>query len=182
MWIGRLKTCSDSSTAKRSATCVSVKGPQSIINGCPVSQQMWHPKDPSLLNGHECRAKVEICSLQWYWWCLHLINNFSNRTETTNKQKHNLFYVDLKMFLCNLQNERSMMYLRHSYFPNKIMFNDHQVNKKKSFKIFNDILLKFNFLFFFQMFIRLPLFPITMAVPQWVRALAPRADVWVFES
>ena len=23
-----------------------------IINGCPVSQQVWHAKEPSLLNGH----------------------------------------------------------------------------------------------------------------------------------
>ena len=27
-----------------------------IINGCPVSQYVWHPKEPSLLNGHECRG------------------------------------------------------------------------------------------------------------------------------
>ena len=28
-----------------------------IINGRPVSQRMWHVKEPSLLNDHECRAK-----------------------------------------------------------------------------------------------------------------------------
>ena len=33
-----------------------------IINGCPVSQQIWHAKEPSLLNGHKCRAQVKICS------------------------------------------------------------------------------------------------------------------------
>ena len=31
-----------------------------IINGCSVSQLVWHVKEPSLLNGHECRAKLKI--------------------------------------------------------------------------------------------------------------------------
>ena len=31
-----------------------------IINGCPVSQQLWHAKEPSLLS--KCRAQVKICS------------------------------------------------------------------------------------------------------------------------
>ena len=26
-----------------------------IINGCPVSKCLWHAKEPSLLNGHECQ-------------------------------------------------------------------------------------------------------------------------------
>ena len=30
------------------------------MKGCPVSQQVWHAKEPSLLNGHECRAQVKI--------------------------------------------------------------------------------------------------------------------------
>ena len=33
-----------------------------IISGCPVSQSVWHDKEPSLFNGHECRAKVKIYS------------------------------------------------------------------------------------------------------------------------
>ena len=33
-----------------------------IINGCPVSQWVWHDKEPTLLNGHDCRAKVKIWS------------------------------------------------------------------------------------------------------------------------
>ena len=33
-----------------------------IINGCPLSQYVWHAKELSLLNGHECWAKVKICS------------------------------------------------------------------------------------------------------------------------
>ena len=33
-----------------------------IINGCPVSQYVWHAKEPVLLNGHKCRAKIKICS------------------------------------------------------------------------------------------------------------------------
>ena len=32
------------------------------INGCPVSKKVWHSKEPSLLNGHECQAWVKICS------------------------------------------------------------------------------------------------------------------------
>ena len=27
-----------------------------------VSQLVWHAKEPLLLNGHKCRAKVKICS------------------------------------------------------------------------------------------------------------------------
>ena len=33
-----------------------------IINGCPLSQYVWHAKELSLFNGHECWAKVKICS------------------------------------------------------------------------------------------------------------------------
>ena len=32
-----------------------------IINGCPVSHYLWHSKEPSLLNGHNWRAKIKIC-------------------------------------------------------------------------------------------------------------------------
>ena len=34
-----------------------------IMNGCPVSQQVWRAKEPSMLSGHKCRAQVKICSL-----------------------------------------------------------------------------------------------------------------------
>ena len=39
-------------------------GPSEMIitNGCPVSQSVWHTKEPSLLNSHECRAKVKFFS------------------------------------------------------------------------------------------------------------------------
>ena len=52
-----VKRGSDSSTAKRSAKCVSVTGSSemTIINGSPVSQWVWQAKKPSLLNGHNCR-------------------------------------------------------------------------------------------------------------------------------
>ena len=30
------------------------------INGCPVSQYLWHAKEPSLLNAYMCRAYVNI--------------------------------------------------------------------------------------------------------------------------
>ena len=33
-----------------------------IINGYSVSQQVWHSKEPSLLNGHKCRTQVKRCS------------------------------------------------------------------------------------------------------------------------
>ena len=35
-----------------------------IINGCPVSQYVWHAKEHSLLNGHECRAWVKFAALR----------------------------------------------------------------------------------------------------------------------
>ena len=47
------KTGSDGSTAKHSATVVSVTGSLR----CPVSQLAWHAKEPLLLNG---RVKVNI--------------------------------------------------------------------------------------------------------------------------
>ena len=33
-----------------------------IIKRRPVSQKLWHVKEPSLHNGHECWAWVKICS------------------------------------------------------------------------------------------------------------------------
>ena len=33
-----------------------------IINCRPVSQWVWHFKEPSLLNAHKCRVLVKICS------------------------------------------------------------------------------------------------------------------------
>ena len=32
------------------------------LNGYPVSQEVWHAKEPSLLNCHKCRTKVKFCS------------------------------------------------------------------------------------------------------------------------
>ena len=58
--LGR-KTGSDSSTAKRSTLGVSVTE-MTIINGCPVSQYVWHAKEHSLLYGHKCRTQVKICN------------------------------------------------------------------------------------------------------------------------
>ena len=61
-----LKTGCDSSTARLMAIDVNVRNvslKMTIINGCPVSQKVWHSKEPSLLKGHECRAQVKICSL-----------------------------------------------------------------------------------------------------------------------
>ena len=68
-----------------------------IINGCPVSQKMWHAKELSVLSGHKCRAYVKICSpspamvtssnegkiLQW------------NENKQTNKTKAYLFHHHL---------------------------------------------------------------------------------------
>ena len=31
-----------------------------IINGCPVPQQVWHAKEPSGPNGHKCRARQNL--------------------------------------------------------------------------------------------------------------------------
>ena len=58
-----VNTGSDSSTAKCTAKGV-CHGSSEMTNikGRPVSQQVWHVKEHSLLNGHECRAKVKICS------------------------------------------------------------------------------------------------------------------------
>ena len=45
------------STAKRSAIGVSVR----------VTVGVGHAKEPSLLNGHEYRAHVNISALHWQW-------------------------------------------------------------------------------------------------------------------
>ena len=52
-----VKTGSDSSIAKRSAIGVSVTVlGDDHYKRMPLSQYVWHAKEPSLLNGHECRA------------------------------------------------------------------------------------------------------------------------------
>ena len=33
-----------------------------IKNGYPVSLQVWLAKEPSMLNGPDCQAKLKICS------------------------------------------------------------------------------------------------------------------------
>ena len=46
-----------------------------ILNGYPVSQQVWHAKKTgTLLNGHECRALVN----HRQWWRLHVSEKFSS--------------------------------------------------------------------------------------------------------
>ena len=51
-----------------------------IINGCHVSQQVWHAEEPSMLNGHECRAYVKICDgSQW-------VKGGRKKHQETNKQ------------------------------------------------------------------------------------------------
>ena len=49
-----VKTSSDSSTAKRSAIGLGHRSSDMIIiNGYPLSQQVWYAKESSLLNGQE---------------------------------------------------------------------------------------------------------------------------------
>ena len=52
---------SDKETIQRTLVTVSVTCPRryNSINGCPVSQKVWHANKPSLLNGHECLVKVK---------------------------------------------------------------------------------------------------------------------------
>ena len=33
-----------------------------IMIGCPMSQQVWHAEEVSLLKGHECRIQIQTCS------------------------------------------------------------------------------------------------------------------------
>ena len=53
---------------------------------------MWHAKEPSLLNGHECRAKVNICSPSPvlmpspYEWKILEWDEKTQTNEQTNKQ------------------------------------------------------------------------------------------------
>ena len=46
------------STRKRKVGCSnpSRDRPKSLKQGCPVSNRVWHAIEPSLLNGHKCRA------------------------------------------------------------------------------------------------------------------------------
>ena len=53
------KKGSDISTPIQSAIGVYVchgSTEMAIINGCPVSEEVWHANKPALLNEHECRA------------------------------------------------------------------------------------------------------------------------------
>ena len=61
-----------------------------IINECYVSQNVWHAKEPSLLNGHELRAQVKIFAFQRQWWRLHMSENISSGTK--NSKPTNKFY------------------------------------------------------------------------------------------
>ena len=45
---------------------------------------MWHPKEPSLLNGHKCRAQVKICNGDISIW----VKNSRVGRKNPNQQTH----------------------------------------------------------------------------------------------
>ena len=55
-----VKTISDRSTAKHSLIECNGSSEMTIINGCLVSQWVWHATEPPLINGLECRVLVKI--------------------------------------------------------------------------------------------------------------------------
>jgi hypothetical protein len=70
-------------------------------NRGPMSQQVWHDKDPSLLKGPERRVHT---ALHRQWWHLHIsINSWAGR-KTVNNQRLNTvtltldFDQDLKIY------------------------------------------------------------------------------------
>ena len=73
-WV--FKTGSDSSTAKRSALGVSVTGPRRW----PYKRISRVTVGLSLLNGHECRAHVKICS-----YLMSEKSSIGTKTPKTNK-------------------------------------------------------------------------------------------------
>ena len=65
-----------------------------IINECPLSQWVWHSKEPLLLNGHKSREWVKICNpspamvTSPYEWKILQRDENPQTNKQTNKQKH----------------------------------------------------------------------------------------------
>ena len=57
-----VKTGSDGSTVKRSETDECHDSEMTILNGCVVTQYVWHAKKHSMSNDHKCRVQVKMCS------------------------------------------------------------------------------------------------------------------------
>ena len=85
-----LKTVSDSSIAKRSATGVSVTG----LSRCSTL------KTPYCSVAMIVEHKLKFEALRRQWWCLHMIERFSSGTKgpQTNKQKKHTYW-DIRSFV-----------------------------------------------------------------------------------
>ena len=59
-----------------------------FLNGCSVSKQVWHAKEPSLLIGHECPTTVKICSPYQQWWRLQMSENSRVGQQKNPKNKY----------------------------------------------------------------------------------------------
>ena len=98
-----------------------------IINGFPVSQQIWHAKEHSLLNGHECREKVKIWSqspvkvMSPYEWKISSCGVKPPKSKDTNLIK--LLTVMKHQFLQHYLIQPVIFLLpRNAVFRNKWMF------------------------------------------------------------
>ena len=70
-----------------------------ILNGCPMSQMVWHAKEPSLLNSQKCRAQVKIWSpspvkvTSSYEW---KILEWDVKHQTNKQNKHSFVFTNLR--------------------------------------------------------------------------------------
>ena len=80
-----IKTGSDSSTAKRSATGASVMGPRRwpLLRVKPVSQYVWHAKTPHCSKAMSTEHRSKFAALHQQCWRLHMGEKFSSETICT---------------------------------------------------------------------------------------------------
>ena len=83
-----VKTGSDSSTAKRSATGVSVEGPRRwlLLTNDPCHSRCGMLKNPYCSMAVRTEHRSKFAALSWKWWHIHMFTKFSSGTKNS---KHN---------------------------------------------------------------------------------------------
>ena len=117
------KTGSDSSTAKRSAIGVSVTGGSSemtIINGWPVSQYVWHAKEPSLLNSRVPSIGQNLQPFIGNGDVSIWVKNFRVGRWTPNKQTK--IHISMLIYTLRLTNKSVLSIQITKYFGQNTFF------------------------------------------------------------
>ena len=85
-----VKTGSDISTSKQSAIGVYVcrgSTEMAIINGFPVSEEVWHANEPALLNEHEIERMSNFFIPHRLWWYFNMseTHKWDENLQTTHE-------------------------------------------------------------------------------------------------